>query len=155
MLACHILNHFSRAYQLFDTDWKEMLNQGKAVQRLVAIQGDLDAHGNEPVYRHPVDVQPAMTPFSPLAAEMRDVLAQRLQQPFNHALIQCVVSFFGGQENLHSTGSAACFMLITTFGWQVLQGWQRPHWRPQRQDTRHYARKQRGQSQPRRHVQNK
>jgi 2OG-Fe(II) oxygenase superfamily len=89
-----------------EVSWSEMFHKGGAVPRLVSIQGELqEIHFppqvvlcEEPVYRHPVDEQPPLRPFSPTVLKIRDAVVDRLRQHyrledhhligFNHILIQ-------------------------------------------------------------------
>jgi alkylated DNA repair dioxygenase AlkB len=72
---------------LREVEWHEMQHKGGAVPRLVSLQGDKTAK-HEPLYRHPADVQPPLTAWTPTIEKLRDHCSSILQQPLNHALIQ-------------------------------------------------------------------
>lgn len=65
-----------------------MSHQGGEVPRLVAVQGEVDAEGNMPAYRHPADESPPLLPFTPAVAEIRAEVERQVGHPVNHALIQ-------------------------------------------------------------------
>lgn len=70
--------------------WSEMSHKGGAVPRLVCIQGSIDPEtGAQPMYRHPADEQPPLMTWTPTVNMLKDIVSERLQQPINHALIQC------------------------------------------------------------------
>ena len=71
-----------------EVQWQRMSHQGGEVPRLVAVQGDIDADGGVPIYRHPADSSPPLAAFTPTVAAIRQVVAQRLGHPVNHVLIQ-------------------------------------------------------------------
>lgn len=68
--------------------WQRMSHQGGEVPRLVAVQGEVDAEGNMPVYRHPSDESPPLLPFTPTVAEIRTEVEKQVGHPVNHVLIQ-------------------------------------------------------------------
>jgi alkylated DNA repair dioxygenase AlkB len=96
--------------------WSEMYQKGGAVPRLVCLQGDVKstsvscigsddkaiqhhlrniATREEPVYRHPVDLQPPLHEWTPTVRTIRDAVVKRIQTAnfahltlFNHVLIQ-------------------------------------------------------------------
>ncbi|KAI8924293.1 hypothetical protein BC831DRAFT_466198 [Entophlyctis helioformis] len=73
--------------------WQEMLHRGGPVPRLVAVQGTVDVDPLTgvrafPVYRHPADEQPVLTPFTPTVDRIRAVIEQSIGQSLNHVLIQ-------------------------------------------------------------------
>lgn len=70
-----------------EVDWQTMFHRGGPVPREVAIQGTVQ-EGREPVYRHPVDAQPPLTPFSPRVDRLRHAVEAAVGQSFNHVLIQ-------------------------------------------------------------------
>lgn len=71
-----------------EVDWKRMSHQGGEVPRLVAVQGEVDADGNIPVYRHPADESPPLHPWTPIVSKIKDVVEGKVGHPLNHALIQ-------------------------------------------------------------------
>ncbi|KLU83719.1 isochorismatase [Magnaporthiopsis poae ATCC 64411] len=68
--------------------WLRMSHQGGEVPRLVCVQGEVDAEGNIPVYRHPSDESPPLVPFSPTVLEIKKEIEEVLGHSLNHALIQ-------------------------------------------------------------------
>ncbi|KAN0103992.1 hypothetical protein V8E52_011422 [Russula decolorans] len=68
--------------------WNVMHHRGGEVPRLVAVQGEIDASGNYPVYRHPADESPPLLAFSPTVSAIRTHVEHTLQHPVNHVLIQ-------------------------------------------------------------------
>jgi alkylated DNA repair dioxygenase AlkB len=71
-----------------EVDWQRMSHQGGEVPRLVAVQGQIEADGSKPVYRHPADESPPLLPFTPVVDEIRHVVEAKLGHPLNHVLIQ-------------------------------------------------------------------
>jgi len=65
-----------------------MHHRGGEVPRLVAVQGEIDADGNYPIYRHPADESPPLLAFSPTVSAIRVHVERALQHPINHVLIQ-------------------------------------------------------------------
>ena len=76
--------------------FEEMYSQGAPVPRLVAIQGKFN-NGLKPLYRHPADFQPEITEMSPITIKICDIISQKLNQEFNHVLIQL---YRGGNDNI-------------------------------------------------------
>ncbi|KAH8980437.1 hypothetical protein EDB86DRAFT_2813710 [Lactarius hatsudake] len=68
--------------------WNVMHHRGGEVPRLVAVEGEIDADGNYPIYRHPADESPPLRPFSPTVSRIRAHVERALQHPVNHVLIQ-------------------------------------------------------------------
>jgi alkylated DNA repair dioxygenase AlkB len=68
--------------------WNTMMHRGGEVPRRVAIQGLVEADGVAPLYRHPVDGQPPMGPFTPLVDAIRREVEARVGHPLNHGLLQ-------------------------------------------------------------------
>ncbi|KAH9981681.1 hypothetical protein BJV74DRAFT_778556 [Russula compacta] len=68
--------------------WNVMHHRGGEVPRLVAVQGEIDADGNYPIYRHPADESPPLRAFSPTVSAIRTHVERALQHPVNHVLIQ-------------------------------------------------------------------
>jgi hypothetical protein len=80
-----------------EIDWNVMNHKGNQVPRLISIQGDVEEDGKQPLYRHPADEQPTMVPWTPFARVCRDVVATRINQALNHALIQ---KYRSGRDNI-------------------------------------------------------
>ncbi len=74
----------------------EMHSQGAPVPRLIAIQGIIK-NGLEPLYRHPADSQPNITEMTPITKKICDYLSRKLNQNFNHVLIQL---YRNGHDNI-------------------------------------------------------
>jgi len=68
--------------------WNVMHHRGGEVPRLVAVQGEIDASGNYPIYRHPADESPPLLAFSPTVSAIRAHVEHTLKHPVNHVLIQ-------------------------------------------------------------------
>jgi len=64
-----------------------MINQGRPVSRLVAIQGDI-IDDVKPLYRHPTDKQPDITEWTPTVFKIKNYISTKLGQNLNHCLIQ-------------------------------------------------------------------
>lgn len=71
-----------------EVDFQTMRHRGGLVPRLMAVQGQKAEDGVEPLYRHPADEQPALTPFSPVVDAIRRAVGQVIGHPLNHCLIQ-------------------------------------------------------------------
>ena len=76
--------------------FQEMHSQGAPVPRLIAIQGIIK-NGLEPLYRHPADSQPNITEMTPITKKICDYLSRKLNQNFNHVLIQL---YRNGHDNI-------------------------------------------------------
>ncbi|KAF8460447.1 hypothetical protein DFH94DRAFT_858381 [Russula ochroleuca] len=68
--------------------WNVMRHRGGEVPRLVAVQGEIDANVNYPIYRHPADESPPLRAFSATVSAIRAHVEHTLQHPVNHVLIQ-------------------------------------------------------------------
>ncbi|HEU4538755.1 MAG TPA: isochorismatase family protein, partial [Polyangiaceae bacterium] len=68
--------------------WGSMSHRGGEVPRLVAVQGARSPDGAEPLYRHPVDEQPALADFTPAVDAVRREVERRVGHPLNHCLLQ-------------------------------------------------------------------
>lgn len=75
--------------------WGAMSHRGGEVPRLVAVQGERSADGVEPLYRHPVDEQPALADFTPAVDAIRRQVERRVGHPLNHCLLQL---YRGGRD---------------------------------------------------------
>lgn len=75
-----------------EVQWCEMQTNGKAVPRLVSIQGNIISDGGAggyiPHYRHPADVQPAVVRWTPFVQRVVERATAQFKTPFNHALVQ-------------------------------------------------------------------
>ncbi|KAJ3508148.1 hypothetical protein NLJ89_g5915 [Agrocybe chaxingu] len=71
-----------------EVKWQTMYHRGGEVPRLVAVEGEVAEDGSFPVYRHPADESPPLSPFSPTVALIRDQVQKALNHPVNHVLIQ-------------------------------------------------------------------
>lgn len=71
-----------------EVDWRTMHHRGGEVPRLVAVEGEVAEDGSFPVYRHPADESPPLSPFSPTVALIREHVQKILNHPVNHVLIQ-------------------------------------------------------------------
>lgn len=68
--------------------WSAMFHRGGEVPRRVAIQGAREPDGALPLYRHPVDGQPALSAFTPAVDAIRRAAEARVGHPLNHGLLQ-------------------------------------------------------------------
>lgn len=72
--------------------WQEMMHKGGAVPRLVAIEStkSIDGMGNidGPIYRHPVDEEPATRDFNCYTSLIAMKIQEIVKHPLNHSLIQ-------------------------------------------------------------------
>ncbi|KAF9478770.1 hypothetical protein BDN70DRAFT_906563 [Pholiota conissans] len=71
-----------------EVKWQTMHHRGGDVPRLVAVEGEIAADGSFPVYRHPADESPPLSPFSPAVSQIRAHAEKLLNHPLNHVLIQ-------------------------------------------------------------------
>ncbi|PFH50431.1 hypothetical protein AMATHDRAFT_75635 [Amanita thiersii Skay4041] len=71
-----------------EVKWCKMLHRGGEVPRLVAVEGEVQEDGSFPVYRHPADESPRLSPFSPTVSLIREEVQKVLKHPVNHVLIQ-------------------------------------------------------------------
>jgi len=65
-----------------------MFHRGGEVPRLVAVEGEVAEDGSYPIYRHPSDESPPLSPFTPTIALIREHVQKVLNHPVNHVLIQ-------------------------------------------------------------------
>ncbi|KAJ1450935.1 hypothetical protein M885DRAFT_530973 [Pelagophyceae sp. CCMP2097] len=76
---------------LYEVAFSEMRHKGGAVPRRVAVQTDRfirDGVFAEPVYRHPVDFEPPVSPVSRTVERLRSRSAALLKTELNHCLVQ-------------------------------------------------------------------
>ncbi|KAI1404234.1 hypothetical protein F4819DRAFT_448409 [Hypoxylon fuscum] len=71
-----------------EVKFQAMSHQGGEVPRLVAVQGQVEADGSMPIYRHPADEAPPLLPFTPTVLEIKKVVEKQLGHDLNHVLIQ-------------------------------------------------------------------
>jgi nicotinamidase-related amidase/alkylated DNA repair dioxygenase AlkB len=87
-LWCNVLGGDDYEAVEREVAWSAMFHRGGEVPRRVAIQGARAPDGVEPLYRHPVDAQPALAPFTPHVDAIRRAVEARVGHPLNHCLIQ-------------------------------------------------------------------
>ncbi|KZF18937.1 hypothetical protein L228DRAFT_215545, partial [Xylona heveae TC161] len=80
-----------------EVKWQTMQHRGGEVPRLVAVQGMVRDDGFVPIYRHPADTQPGLSPFSPTIARIKDEVEGKIGHEVNHVLIQL---YRRGQDNI-------------------------------------------------------
>ncbi|KAM5447314.1 hypothetical protein MaudCBS49596_006078 [Microsporum audouinii] len=71
-----------------EVNWQKMYHMSGQVPRLVSVQGAVASDGSIPIYRHPADESPPLSPFSTTVNEIRAVVEKQLGHPLNHVLIQ-------------------------------------------------------------------
>lgn len=91
------LNDNAFSFLRTEVQWKSMQHRSGEVPRLVAVQGEIGVDGSIPIYRHPADESPSLSPFSSLVEKIRDEIQKSLDQPMNHALIQL---YRNGEDNI-------------------------------------------------------
>ena len=99
------LNENAFSLLRMEVQWKSMHHRSGEVPRLVAVQGEMDEDGSTPIYRHPADESPPLSPFSPLMEEIRVQVQKSLHQPMNHALIQL---YRNGEDNISEHSDKVC-----------------------------------------------
>lgn len=77
--------------------WQEMHHRTGKVPRLVAVQGEVRPDGSIPIYRHPADESPPLSPFSPTVQSIREEVEKAVCHPVNHVLMQLYRS---GEDNI-------------------------------------------------------
>jgi 2OG-Fe(II) oxygenase superfamily len=80
-----------------EVSFSKMTLKEYPVPRLVAIQGELIDGVLEPVYRHPTDLQPELTTWTPTILKIRQALNDATGLNLNHVLIQLYRS---GEDNI-------------------------------------------------------
>lgn len=68
--------------------WQKMFHAAGEVPRRVAVQGVVGEDGSVPIYRHPSDQAPPLSPFSKHVDIIRKETEQIIGHPLNHVLIQ-------------------------------------------------------------------
>lgn len=71
-----------------EINFVDMLHGGSPVARKVALQGDIDADGDFPLYRTPADFMLEVLPWSQTVFEIKSNLQERLGMTFNHVKMQ-------------------------------------------------------------------
>ncbi|KAF3482643.1 isochorismatase family protein [Arthroderma uncinatum] len=71
-----------------EVNWQKMYHMSGQVPRLVSVQGSVAANGSIPIYRHPADESPPLSPFTATVDQIRAVVEKLLGHPLNHVLIQ-------------------------------------------------------------------
>jgi len=71
-----------------EVQWQNMFHRGGEVPRLVAVEGEVAEDGSYPIYRHPSDESPPLSPFTPTISLIREHVQKVLNHPVNHVLIQ-------------------------------------------------------------------
>ncbi|KAI0996212.1 hypothetical protein K3495_g11967 [Podosphaera aphanis] len=105
-----------------DTSWQTMSHLGGQVPRLVAVQGAIASDGSVPIYRHPSDDLPVLTPFSPAVQLIRERVEEILGHAVNHVLIQCYRS---GADAISEHSDKTLDIVPNTFVGNVSLGAQR------------------------------
>jgi nicotinamidase-related amidase/alkylated DNA repair dioxygenase AlkB len=78
--------------------WEKMFHRSGEVPRLVAVQGAVDkTTGTEPIYRHPADESPEMSPFDATVNTLRRAAEKHVGHSLNHVLIQY---YRNGEDNI-------------------------------------------------------
>ena len=96
-------NAFQRVRQ--EVTWQAMRHRSGEVPRRIAVQGDIGEDESRPIYRHPADESPPLSPFTASVRRIRDEVQKLLKQPFNHALIQL---YRDGQDNISEHSDKVC-----------------------------------------------
>lgn len=79
-----------------EINFQEMYSQKIPVPRLLSIQGVIE-NNLKPLYRHPMDSQPELIEMTPTTKKICDILSKKLNQNFNHVLIQL---YRDGNDNI-------------------------------------------------------
>lgn len=82
---------------LNEVSWQSMYHRAGPVPRRVAVQGELLPDGSVPVYRHPADESPPLSPFTSTVAQVRDMVEELIGHKLNHVLIQL---YRGGHDSI-------------------------------------------------------
>lgn len=110
------LNYNAFSVLRTEVQWKAMHHRSGEVPRLVAVQGEMGRDGSTPIYRHPADESPPLSPFSSLVEKIRVEVQRLLDQPMNHALVQL---YRNGEDNIseHSDKVRTPVACATSQGW--------------------------------------
>ncbi|KAM3079330.1 hypothetical protein ACMFMG_005764 [Clarireedia jacksonii] len=92
--------------------WQKMAHQGGEVPRLVAVQGKIEEDGSIPIYRHPADESPPLSPFTPTVLSIRSEVEKKLGHPVNHVLIQF---YRDGADNISEHSDKTLDIVPNTF----------------------------------------
>lgn len=71
-----------------EVEWHAMMHRGGPVPRRICVQGAVEDGGREPLYRHPVDAQPPLAPFTAAVGRLALRCAEVVGHPLNHVLVQ-------------------------------------------------------------------
>ncbi|KAK2818455.1 hypothetical protein FQN49_007880, partial [Arthroderma sp. PD_2] len=71
-----------------EVNWQKMYHMSGQVPRLVSVQGSVASDGSIPIYRHPADESPSLSPFTTTVDQIRTAVEKPLGHPLNHVLIQ-------------------------------------------------------------------
>ncbi|PQE10920.1 hypothetical protein CJF32_00007771 [Rutstroemia sp. NJR-2017a WRK4] len=105
-----------------EVSWQTMAHQGGEVPRLVAVQGKVEEDGSIPIYRHPADESPPLSPFSPTVLMIRSEVEKKLGHSVNHVLIQF---YRNGTDNISEHSDKTLDIVPNTFIANVSLGAQR------------------------------
>jgi alkylated DNA repair dioxygenase AlkB len=73
---------------LQEIEWKEQINRGGKVPRLLSYQGAIGEYGEIPIYRVPTDELFQTKPFTHTIIKIKEFIEYSTKQSFNHCLIQ-------------------------------------------------------------------
>jgi nicotinamidase-related amidase/alkylated DNA repair dioxygenase AlkB len=102
--------------------WQKMAHQGGEVPRLVGVQGKVEEDGSIPIYRHPADESPPLSPFSPTVLTIKSEVEKKLGHSVNHVLIQF---YRNGTDNISEHSDKTLDIVPNTFIANVSLGAQR------------------------------
>lgn len=105
-----------------EVSWQKMYHLSGQVPRLVAVQGQVQPNGAIPIYRHPADESPPLTPFTPAVDEARIAVEHILGHPLNHVLIQL---YRDGQDSISEHSDKTLDIVRGSFICNVSLGAQR------------------------------
>ncbi|EPS27149.1 hypothetical protein PDE_02092 [Penicillium oxalicum 114-2] len=124
---CRIIPEIDLAPDTFErirkeVSWQKMYHLSGQVPRLVAVQGQVQADGSIPIYRHPADESPRLEPFTPAVNEARILVERILGHPLNHVLIQL---YRDGQDSISEHSDKTLDIMRGSFICNVSLGAQR------------------------------
>ncbi|KAJ5707479.1 hypothetical protein N7488_007280 [Penicillium malachiteum] len=105
-----------------EVSWQKMYHMSGEVPRLVAVQGQIEADGSIPIYRHPADESPPLKSFTSTVDEVRVAVENVLGHPLNHVLIQL---YRDGQDNISEHSDKTLDIVRGSFICNVSLGAQR------------------------------